>query len=125
MDRTNDNDSDNVVDLSAFRRQREEEEQAKAQDLADAQEEAAIQELEYLEELMERVVTEMADVYFRDNPDQSEQGYYPLDSGNDFYFHEAGYNEDGYYERSWQYDPWTEATKDLIDKENEENDEDF
>ena len=125
MDRANNNDSDNVVDLSAFRRQREEEEQAKAQDLADAQEEAAIQELEYLEELMERVVSEIADAHFRDSPiDRSEQGYYPLDAGNDFYFHEAGYNEDGYQERSWQYDPWTEATKDLIDKENEE-DEDF
>ena len=108
MSYNDNNDSDNVVDLNEFRLKQEKKEKQELIDKAKSAEEEAFKELSYLEDLLEQVVTDMSDRFM-----EEDQSVYR----RDFSFSEAGYNEDGYYERSWQYDPWSDSL--------EEDDEDF
>jgi hypothetical protein len=101
-----------VVDLDAFRKQREEKEraEARAEEEAKAAEEQA--EIDYMQDVISRILFSLGGVTtgsMMSYPD-SMTGYryddYPRDSFTfNTYYHEAGYNDDGYYEKSWEWDP--------------------
>ena len=107
-----------VVDLDACRRQREEEERAQAR--AEEEERIAQEQadIDYMQDVISRIISSLpgvttgsmmpyTDYYSSQNP---SPGYryddYPSDSFTfNTYCQEAGYNDDGYYEKSWEWDP--------------------
>ena len=106
-----------IVDLDAFRKQREEEEEAKAKAEAEAKAAEEQAELELMQEMISRIVSNLGEILTG-----STYGYYSSydDDYFDFnttYVHEAGYDDDGYYERSWEVDPFG------INEEDEHEDE--
>ena len=101
-----------IVDLDAFRKQREEEEKAKAE--AEAETKAAEDEAEvnYLQDLLHRIMVNLSEVFTGSTDQYTPVGdhYYDSYSSDDYvlntYYHEAGYDDDGYYERTWEFDPY-------------------
>tara|TARA_B100000131_G_scaffold317664_2_gene360085 strand:- start:377 stop:730 length:354 start_codon:yes stop_codon:yes gene_type:complete len=114
-----------LVDLDAFRKKRETEEREKAEAEAKAQEEQDQAEIEYMQDLLHRIMTNLSDVFTGSMIQYTTLDQYPTDSwsSDDYtfntYYHEAGYDEDGYYEKSWEVDPFEEYLRDR------EDDEDF
>ena len=102
-----------IVDLGAFRKQKEEEEKAKAEEEARIKAEEEQAEIDYLTGLVHNIMTGLGDLLSGSDYDDSVfRPYYPEDySATDVevstYFHEAGYDDDGYYEKSWHFDPWS------------------
>ena len=101
---------DNVVDLNAYREQKEKEERERLE-----QEER--DEYEYLSSLVHSFMSNLGDLVSSSMVDYT-QGHNPY-SSDDFqlttYYHEAGYDENGYYEKNWEFDPWDFASYENID----------
>ena len=106
-----------IVDLDAFRKQREEEEKAKAKAEADAKAAEDEAELELMQEMVSRIVSSLGEILTG-----SSNGYYSAYDSDYFdfnttYIHEAGYDDDGYYERSWELDPFSPNDEDYEEDE--------
>ena len=109
-----------LVDLDAFRKQREEEEKAKEE--AEAAKDQA--DYEHMQELLQRIMLNLSDLGLTSGSTiqytTDDYSYDPYTSFNTYY-HEAGYDDDGYYERSsWEFDPNGEYAE-----LSEEDDDDF
>ena len=94
-----DDDNDNVVDLAAFREQklREEEEKARLE-----KEEKDLEEIESMRYLLSNIMQQLGD------PSKTGTLFYvplPLtdDDYNSYYSLESGYNDEGYYESTWEW----------------------
>jgi len=106
-----------IVDLDAFRKQREEEEEAKVKAELEAKAAEEDAEIEYMRSVLSRIMISFggalsgSSMGYYDMDDQP-YGYYPTGGYNNLstYYHEAGYDSDGYYEKSW------------IDEEDDEED---
>ena len=88
--------NDNVVDLAAFFKQKEEDE---AEKLRLEQEAEELEEVEYMRYLLGNIMEQLGD------PTKTGSLFYNPISDYDFnnYFtFESGYNEDGYYESTWE-----------------------
>jgi hypothetical protein len=104
-----------IVDLDAFRKQREEEEEAKAKAEAEAKAAEEQADIDYMQELLHRIMVSLGDIYTgsiyytnfenENNPYETYTSYSSDDYTFNTYYHEAGYDDDGYYERSWEIDP--------------------
>lgn len=105
---------DNVVDLNAYREQKEKEERERLE-----QEER--DEYEYLSSLVHSFMTNLGDLVSSGGIDYTQE-YNPY-SSDDFqlttYYHEAGYDENGYYEKNWELDPWDFANYETIEDDDE------
>ena len=97
---------DNIVDLSAFRKQKEEEE-AEAARLK-----KELEEIEYMKYLLSNIMTNLGD------PTKTGSLFYVPMSDDDYFTHyqfESGYNEEGYYESTWEWEGF-------VDEEDDEED---
>lgn len=116
-----------LVDLDVFRKQREEEERAEREAEAKAKADEEQAEIDRMQDLLHRIMTNLSEVFTGSAIQYSTYEQYPTESwsSDDYmfntYYHEAGYDDDGYYERSWEVDPFEE----YIIKESKEDDEDF
>ncbi len=91
-------DDDNVVDLAAFRKQKEDEE---AEKLRLEQEEKDHEEIEYMRYLLGNIMDQLGD------PTRTGSLFYvPMsdDDYNSYYTFESGYNDEGYYESTWEWE---------------------
>ena len=89
---------DNVVDLTAYRKQKEEEE-AEKERIKKQQEE--IEEIEYMKYLLSNIMTNLGD------PKKTGSLFYVPMSDDEYftnYQFESGYNEEGYYESTWEWE---------------------
>tara|TARA_A100001015_G_scaffold321619_1_gene453482 strand:+ start:5523 stop:5846 length:324 start_codon:yes stop_codon:yes gene_type:complete len=89
---------DNVVDLAAFRKQKKEEE-AEKERLAKEQEQ--LEDIEYMRYLLGNIMENLGD------PTKTGSLFYvPMSDGefNSYYTFESGYNDEGYYESTWEWD---------------------
>ncbi len=108
-----------VVDLDAFRRQREEEEEAKVKAELDAQAAEDQAEIDYMQEVLSRIMISLTEhitgstMGYSDymSPDTNYDGF------STYHVHEAGYNDDGYYQKSWDFDPLTGDMEEYDDEE--------
>lgn len=109
---------DNVVDLGAFRKLKEEEEAEEERKQKELQEQKEQEEYEYLSDLVHRIMDNLSSLVSGASPQYySDNGYFPDGSYPDHstedvelttYFHEAGYDDNGeYYEKSWEFEPWS------------------
>tara|TARA_B100000131_G_scaffold318719_1_gene363147 strand:- start:1155 stop:1505 length:351 start_codon:yes stop_codon:yes gene_type:complete len=112
-----------LVDLDAFRKQREEEEKIKQEAEAAAKEAEEEAEVEYMQNLLHSIMANLSDLYTGstyytnfNNPYDNHLSYSSDDYMFNTYYHEAGYDDDGYYERSWEADP-----RDFLDNDDEED----
>ena len=97
-----------LVDLDAFRKQREEEEEAKAKAEAEskaAEEEAELEQLQYLLDSIISSLGALTGAYVTYD-DWRDPNYFNGYNNYSVYTHEAGYNDDGYYEKSWELNPF-------------------
>ena len=95
-----------LVDLDAYRKQKEEEERLKRE-----QEER--EEYEYLSNLVHTVMVNIGNLITGSTLNYTDlSGYTSDDFHLHTYYHEAGYDENGYYEKNWELDPW-----DFVDDE--------
>jgi hypothetical protein len=108
-----------IVDLNAFRKQREEEEEAKAKAEAEAYAAEEQAEIEYMQSVLDKIMVSLGGMLTGSSTgyytmEGQPYDYYPTGGYSEFntYYHEAGYDNDGYYERSWG-------------PEDEEDEEDF
>lgn len=112
-----------IVDLNAFRKQRAEEEEAKAAEEAAIEAEAkkaeAQAEIDYMQEVLSRILVSMGDTLTGSMVSYSSDEE-PHFSDYTTYYHEAGYNTDGYYEKSWEYDPLSEDLPNELDDDAED-----
>ncbi len=100
---------DNVVDLAAFRKQKEKEE---AEKLRLEKEKEELEDIEYMRYLLGNIMENLGD------PTKTGTLFYvPMsdEEYNSYYTFESGYNEDGYYESTWEWDGFADR----------EDDEDF
>ncbi len=89
---------DNIVDLDAFRKQREEEEAEKERLKREQQD---LEEIEYMRHLLGSIMQNLGD------PTKTGTLFYvPMsdDDYNNYYAFESGYNDEGYYESTWEWD---------------------
>jgi|MDTB01.1.fsa_nt_gb hypothetical protein len=108
-----------IVDLDAFRKQREEEEEAKIKADAAALAQEEQDEIDHMQEVLSRIMISLTEhltgsaMSYSDymNPDTNYDGF------STYYVHEAGYDDDGYYEKSWDFDPFTGDIKEPEDEE--------
>tara|TARA_R100000700_G_C3072737_1_gene82109 strand:+ start:187 stop:552 length:366 start_codon:yes stop_codon:yes gene_type:complete len=112
---------DNVVDLAAFRKQKEEEEE-EAEKARIQQEVDNEEEIQYMRYLLGNIMDQLGD------PTKTGTLFYVPMSDEEYYNHytfESGYNDEGYYESTWEWDgPSTdEFYYDIYNKENLEDDE--
>ena len=104
-----DDEHDNVGDLSAFRKQKEKEEEEKARAEKDA---ADLAEFEYIKQLLGNIIEQVGD------PAKTGTLFYvPMsdDDYSNYYTFESGYNEDGYYESTWEWEGFAENEDDEED----------
>ena len=93
---------DNVVDLAAFRKQKEAEAEEKAKKEAEEEE---LENIEYLQYILGSIMSQMGD------PKKTGSLFYVPMSDNDYnsyYTFESGYNDEGYYESTWEWDGFEE-----------------
>jgi len=108
-----------IVDLDAFRKQREEEEEAKA--IAEAEAKAAEEqaEIDYMQDVLSRIMITLSEHLTGSMITYSDyDGSDSYDGFSTYYVHEAGYDDDGYYEKSWDFDP---LTGDMFERDDEED----
>ena len=108
--------NDNVVDLAAFRKEKEE---AEAEKLRLEQEAEELEEVEYMRYLLGNIMEQLGD------PTKTGSLFYvPMsdEEYNTHYTFESGYNDDGYYESTWEWDD-SKATY-YFDSTEEEDEED-
>ena len=97
-----------IVDLDAFRKRREKEEEAKAKAEAEAKAAEEQEEIDYMQEVLSRIILGIGDLVSGSMIQYTHEDYSDWSSDDyvlNTYYHEAGYDEDGYYERSWEFDP--------------------
>ena len=93
-----------LVDLNAYRiqKQKELDEKEKAE-----QEEKDREEIEYMRTVLISLMEQLGD------PEKTGSLFYAPMSDDDYYNHysfESGYNDDGYYESTWEWDgPMTDG----------------
>ena len=90
--------TDNIVDLAAFRKQKEEDDAEKLRLEKEAEE---LQDIEYMQYLLGNIMEQLGD------PTKTGTLFYvPMtdDDYNSYYTFESGYNDDGYYESTWERD---------------------
>ncbi len=96
-----------LVDLDTFRRQREEEEEAKEKAEADKRAAEEQAEIDYMQDVLQRIIVSLGSLMTGSAIDYTMDGqpysYYPSGGYDNYstYYHEAGYDDDGYYETSW------------------------
>ena len=89
---------DNVVDLAAFRKQREEEERLK-------KEQEDLEDIEYMRSILGSIIEHLGD------PTKTGALFYVPMSDDDYfnqYSFDSGYNDEEYYESSWEWDGFNE-----------------
>ena len=92
------NEADNLVDLAAFRKQKEIEEEEKARIQRAVDDEEEIESMRYL---LNNIMEQLGD------PSKTGSLVYAPMSDEDYFSKyyttfESGYNEDGYYESTWE-----------------------
>jgi hypothetical protein len=90
--------NDNVVDLAAFRKQKEEEE---AEKLRLEKEKQDADDIEYMRYLLGSIMENIGD------PTKTGTMFYiPMsdEEFNSYYTFESGYNDEGYYESTWEWE---------------------
>ena len=90
--------NNNVVDLAAFRKQKELEEEEKARIQQEVDDE---EEIEYMRYLLGNIMEQLGD------PSKTGSLFYvPMsdEEYNTHYTFESGYNDEGYYESTWEWD---------------------
>ena len=108
---------DNVVDLNAFREQKEREQSEKERLEKEKQEQDEIEQMRYLlnnimEQLGEASLT--GALFYAPMPDEEFYNHYSF---------ESGYNSDGYYESTWEWDgPLTDDENYFTDRDSNEED---
>ena len=93
---------DNVVDLAAFRKQKEEEEAEKLRLEKRQQDEEDIEYMRYvLGSIMENIgdPTKTGTMFYVPMSDEEYNSYYTF---------ESGYNDEGYYESTWEWDGFSD-----------------
>ena len=93
---------DNVVDLAAFRKQKEEEEAEKLRLEKRQQDE---EDIEYMRYLLGSIMENIGD------PTKTGTMFYvPMsdEEYNSYYTFESGYNDEGYYESTWEWDGFSD-----------------
>ena len=112
------NEQDNVVDLAAFREQKEKEEAEKLRLEKEAEE---LEEVEQLRYLLNNIMEQLGD------PSKTGSLFYVPMSDEDYfnrYTFESGYNKDGYYESTWTSDDINDHLG-YFNEEDEEEDDDL
>ena len=107
--------TDNVVDLAAFRKEKEEAEEEKLRLEQEAEE---LEEVEYMRYLLGNIMEQLGD------PTKTGSLFYvPMsdEEYNTHYTFESGYNDDGYYESTWE---WDDAKASYYLDRSEEDEED-
>ena len=105
--------NDNVVDLAAFRKQKEEE-AAEEERLKKEQEE--LEDIQYMQYLLGNIMEQLGDptktgtLFYVPMSDQEYGSYYTF---------ESGYNDEGYYESTWEWDGFNE--EDYLQEPDEED----
>ena len=107
--------NDNVVDLAAFRKQKEVEEEEKARIQREVDDEEEIESMRYL---LNNIMEQIGD------PTKTGSMFYVPMSDEDYFSKyyttfESGYNEDGYYESTWESPGFSE---DFPEEEDDEGD---
>ena len=100
---------DNVVDLAAFRKQKEEEEAEKERLLKEREQ---LEDIEYMRYLLGNIIENLGD------PTKTGSLFYvPMSDGefNSYYTFESGYNDEGYYESTWEWDGFADPEDDEED----------
>ena len=97
---------DNVVDLGAFRKKKEEEE---AEKLRLEKEQEELEDIEYMRYLLGNIMENLGD------PTKTGSLFYvPMtdeEYGHHFSF-ESGFNDEGYYESTWEWEGFAEEDYD-------------
>ena len=100
-----------IVDLDNFRKQREEEEKAKAEEEARRAEEEERQraadeqaQLDYMSEVLTKLMKGLSMGASGSMITYSTDDTSFYESYTPYYTHEAGYDDDGYYEKTWDYE---------------------
>ena len=113
--------NDNVVDLASFRKQKEIEEDEKARIQQEVDDE---EEIEHMRYLLGTIMEQLGD------PTKTGTLFYaPMtdDDFNNYYTSESGYNDEGYYESTWEFDDdYSKADKfsyKILTKDDLEDDE--
>ena len=107
---------DNVVDLAAFRKQKEKEE---AEKLRLQKEQEELEDIEYMRYLLGNIMENLGD------PKKTGSLFYVPMSDDEYFTHyqfESGYNEEGYYESTWEWEGFAE--EDFYYELTEEDEED-
>lgn len=95
--------TNNVVDLSAFRKQKEKERAEKERLEKEQQQREEIEEMRIvLINIMEQLGADPSrtgSIFYAPMPDEQFYSHYTFDSG---------YNDDGYYESTWEWDSFRE-----------------
>ena len=109
-----------IVDLDAFRKQREEEEEAKVKAEAEAKAAEEQAEIDYMQDMLSRIMISLTEHITGSTISYTDydKDHDPYGGLSTYYVHEAGYDDDGYYEKSWNFDP---ITGDLFEEEDEED----
>ena len=108
--------NDNVVDLTAYRKQKEEE-AAEEERLKKEQQDA--EDIEYMRYLLGNIMENIGD------PTKTGTMFYVPMSDDEYFTHyqfESGYNEEGYYESTWEWEGFAE--EDFYYELTEEDEED-
>jgi hypothetical protein len=108
---------DNIVDLTAFRKQREDEQLEKARLEKEAEE---LEEIEYMRYLLGNIMEQIGD------PVKTGSLFYVPMTDDDYfsqYQFESGYNENGDYESTWEWDD-TRASY-YLDRTEEDDEDDI
>jgi 5,10-methylene-tetrahydrofolate dehydrogenase/methenyl tetrahydrofolate cyclohydrolase len=101
--------NDNVVDLAAFRKQKEDEE---AEKIRLEKEAVELEEIEHMRYLLGNIMEQLGD------PTKTGSLFYvPMtdEDYNNYYTFESGYNEDGYYESTWEWEGFDDSDGDEED----------
>lgn len=93
-----------IVDLDAFRKQREEEEKAKAEEEERIKAEEEQAEIDYMNDVLTRLLKGLGGLFSGSMITHTVDDSTIYEDFTPYYTHEAGYTEDGYYENSWDYD---------------------
>ena len=101
--------NDNVVDLAAFRKEKEE---AEAEKLRLEQEAEDLEEIEYMRYLLGNIMEQLGD------PTKTGSLFYVPMSDEEYKTHytfESGYDDDGYYESTWEWEGFDDSDGDKED----------
>jgi hypothetical protein len=96
-----------LVDLDAFRKRKEEEERAKEKAELEKQAKEDAADIEYMQSVLNKIMVSLSSIMTGSGVEYTMDGqpysYYPSGGLDNYgtYYHEAGYDDDGYYENTW------------------------